>query len=189
MLLKPLSRRKRLHARAAPVDRMRIHGPPRTERRKVLESGLEKNFVLTRLEVDRSPRQVERIALAEVAIEARLDGVYDGKALEAACRVLDHLMTQVGPGLTDIVATGNYVGMPSTSVLEPVMYLYNRTRNPRYLDFAEYIGSDAACIWDMETYRVIYDLYHPGNNGMDKRDWFVLYRYWFPPEFWWRKEE
>lgn len=63
----------------------------------------------------------------------------DGKALEAACRVLDHLMTQVGPGLTDIVATGNYVGMPSTSVLEPVMYLYNRTRNPRYLDFAEYI--------------------------------------------------
>ena len=56
-------------------------------------------------------------------------------------------------------------------------------------DFAEYIGSDVACIWDMETFKVIYDLYHPENNGMNKRDWLVHYRYWFPPEFWWRKEE
>lgn len=60
-------------------------------------------------------------------------------ALEAACRIIDHLMTQVGPGLTSIVATGNYVGMPSSSVLEPVMYLYNLTRESRYLEFAKYI--------------------------------------------------
>lgn len=55
-------------------------------------------------------------------------------------------------------------------------------------DFAEYIGSDAACIWDMETGEVIYDLFHSENNGMYWRDWLVHYRYWFPPEFWWRKE-
>ena len=63
----------------------------------------------------------------------------DRKALDAACRVIDHLMTQVGPGKVNIVTTGNYIGMPSSSVLEPVMYLYNRTRQDKYLDFAIYI--------------------------------------------------
>ena len=64
------------------------------------------------------------------------------KALDAACKVVDHLMTQVGPGKTSIVATGYYVGMPSSSILEPVMYLYNRTKDKRYLDFAEYIVAE-----------------------------------------------
>ena len=66
----------------------------------------------------------------------------DKKALEAACKVVDHLMTQVGPGKTSIVKTGNYVGMPSSSILEPVMYLYNRTKEERYLDFAKYIVAE-----------------------------------------------
>ncbi len=62
------------------------------------------------------------------------------KALDAACKVIDHLMTQVGPGLKDISKTAIYRGMPSSSVLEPVVYLYNRTGDKRYLDFAEYIA-------------------------------------------------
>ena len=44
-----------------------------------------------------------------------------------------------GTGKVNIVTTGNYIGMPSSSVLEPVMYLYNRTRQDKYLDFAKYI--------------------------------------------------
>lgn len=63
----------------------------------------------------------------------------DKKALNAACRVVDHLMTQVGPGKVNIVSTGNYIGMPSSSILEPVMYLYNRTKETHYLDYAKYI--------------------------------------------------
>ena len=63
----------------------------------------------------------------------------DKKALDAACRLIDHLMTQVGPGKVNIVETGNYVGMPSSSILEPVMYLYNRTKEERFLEFANYI--------------------------------------------------
>ncbi|MDD4516800.1 MAG: glycoside hydrolase family 127 protein [Massilibacteroides sp.] len=63
----------------------------------------------------------------------------DKTALTAACKVLDHLMTQFGPGKKNIVETGNYLGMASTSVLEPVIYLYNCTGEKRYLDFAEYI--------------------------------------------------
>ena len=63
----------------------------------------------------------------------------DKKALTAACKVIDHLLTQVGPGKINIVETGNYVGMASSSILEPVIYLYNRTKELRYLDFANYI--------------------------------------------------
>jgi DUF1680 family protein len=63
----------------------------------------------------------------------------DGKALEACRRVADHLLTQVGPGKTNIVVTGNYRGMPSSSILEPMVLLYRRTADKRYLDFAEYI--------------------------------------------------
>ena len=45
-------------------------------------------------------------------------------------------------------------------------------------DFAEYIYSDAACIYDQETFEVLYDLYHPENNGMDSKDWNYHYKYW-----------
>ena len=63
----------------------------------------------------------------------------DKRALEAACRVIDHLMTQVGPDNVPIVSTGNYRGMASCSILEPVIYLYKRTGEQRYFDFATYI--------------------------------------------------
>ncbi len=70
----------------------------------------------------------------------------DKQALTAATRLIDHLMTQAGPGKTDIVATGNYRGMASSSVLEPVMYLYKRTGDERYLSFAKYIVGQ----WEQE---------------------------------------
>ena len=63
----------------------------------------------------------------------------DTAALAAARKVLDHLMTQTGPGKTNLDDIGNYRGMPSLSVLEPVMWLYNRTKEPRYLEFAKYV--------------------------------------------------
>lgn len=70
---------------------------------------------------------------------AYYDLTRDKKVLDAACRVADHLMTQVGPGKANIVQTGNYFGMASSSVLEPIIFLYRRTGEKRYLDFAEYI--------------------------------------------------
>jgi uncharacterized protein len=63
----------------------------------------------------------------------------DKTALKGACRLADHLLSQVGPGKTDIVKTGNYRGMPSCSILEPMVYLYRRTGDKKYLDFAKYI--------------------------------------------------
>ena len=65
----------------------------------------------------------------------------DSTALAAARRVADNLMTEVGPGHKDIYRVGAYHGMASTSVLEPIILLYNRTQDKRYLDFANYILS------------------------------------------------
>jgi len=63
----------------------------------------------------------------------------DKTTLKASCRLVDNLLTQVGPGKVNIVKTGNYRGMPSCSILEPMVYLYRRTGDKRYLDFAKYI--------------------------------------------------
>jgi len=59
--------------------------------------------------------------------------------LDAAEKFMSHLLSEVGPGQFDIVKTGNFYGMPSTSILQPVVFLYNETGNQTYLDFAEYI--------------------------------------------------
>ncbi len=72
---------------------------------------------------------------------AYYDITRDTAALDGAGKLADHLMTLVGPGKADIVKTGNYRGMPSSSILEPVVSLYRYTGNKRYLDFAEYIVS------------------------------------------------
>jgi hypothetical protein len=63
----------------------------------------------------------------------------DKKALEGSCRLADNLLSQVGPGKVNIVQTGNYRGMPSSSILEPMVYLYRRTGEIKYFDFAKYI--------------------------------------------------
>ncbi|MGQ8337171.1 glycoside hydrolase family 127 protein [Sunxiuqinia sp. A32] len=63
----------------------------------------------------------------------------DKNVLMAATKLVDHLMTEVGPGKANVVKTGNYRGMPSSSVLEPVILLYKRTGEERFLDFAKYI--------------------------------------------------
>ncbi|MDD3040693.1 beta-L-arabinofuranosidase domain-containing protein [Bacteroides sp.] len=63
----------------------------------------------------------------------------DKKVLATCKKAADHLMTQVGPDKTDIVSTGNYYGMASSSVLEPIVFLYCRTGDTRYLEFAKYI--------------------------------------------------
>ena len=68
------------------------------------------------------------------------DATGDKKSLDACCRLCDYLIKTVGPnGKLKIGETGNYAGQPSCSVLEPVMWLYNRTQEKRYLDFASFI--------------------------------------------------
>lgn len=76
-----------------------------------------------------------------LGLMAVFDLTGDKKALEGAMRMADHLLTQVGPGKADIIRTGNYRGMASSSILEPVLKLYNHTGDHRYLDFGKWIVS------------------------------------------------
>lgn len=65
----------------------------------------------------------------------------DPAAYNAANRIGALLVDTFGdtPGKRDIVASGEHVGMAATSVLEPMVYLYQYSGDPRYLDFCKYI--------------------------------------------------
>lgn len=99
----------------------------------------------------------------------------DKKALDATARLIDHLMTEVGPGHTDIVTVGNYHGMAASSVLEPVIYLYNATGNKKYLDFANYIVSQ----WETPEGP---QLVSKALKGIDVASRFPHPSDWFSPE-------
>ncbi len=64
------------------------------------------------------------------------------EVLEAAKRLCDYVIVELGPGGKrgrELWQTGNWSGYASSSILEPVVWLYNRTKDPKYLDFATYI--------------------------------------------------
>lgn len=70
------------------------------------------------------------------------------KVLNAMIKEVDYTIGQVGPSpKVSIVDTGwAFEGIESSSILEPVMKLYNLTGYQRYLDFAKYIvETEGAC--------------------------------------------
>jgi DUF1680 family protein len=70
---------------------------------------------------------------------ADYDRTHDATVLAAACRHTDVLIAELGPGQTSIADVGEWNGLPASSVLEPVVLLYERTGEKKYLDFAEHI--------------------------------------------------
>jgi len=65
----------------------------------------------------------------------------DKKILDAACRFTDNLISGFGPGKRNIAEDAVPVlkGVASSSILEPIVLLYQRTGNVNYLNFAKYI--------------------------------------------------
>lgn len=57
-------------------------------------------------------------------------------SLVAAQKVADHLIRELKQKNMLIVKAGNHRGMAASSVLEPIVLLYNRTGDTKYLDFA-----------------------------------------------------
>ena len=70
------------------------------------------------------------------------DATSDQASLGAARKLVDYLMTQFGPGKRELHKTGCWRGLPSGSVLEPVVWLYRATNERKYLDFASWIVED-----------------------------------------------
>ncbi len=87
---------------------------------------------------------------ALLGLIADYDRTHDATVLNAARRQTDVLIAELGPDKTDIADVGEWNGLPASSVLEPVVLLYERTGEKKYLDFAEYI---VAC-WSKPSKRL-----------------------------------
>ena len=64
------------------------------------------------------------------------------RALDACRRLCDYVIAEIGPNGRrgrELWQTGNWSGYASSSILEPVVWLYRRTNDKKYLDFATYI--------------------------------------------------
>ena len=87
--------------------------------------------------------------------------------LDAAVKFTNHLMGEVGPGATPIIETGNFYGMPSSSILEPIVMLYNATGMVKYLDYAKYIVNQ----WSQHP-EGLPDILNKGLAGAPVHNWF-----------------
>lgn len=67
------------------------------------------------------------------------DASGDAAALAAARKEADFTLTEVGPGKGDMFRNDMWSGMACSSVLEPMVLLYRRTGDRRYLDFCEWL--------------------------------------------------
>lgn len=62
-------------------------------------------------------------------------------ALDAACKAADLILRTfgTGEGQLDLMERSTHVGMASSSILQPMVWLYRLTGEKRYLDFCRYI--------------------------------------------------
>jgi DUF1680 family protein len=70
------------------------------------------------------------------------DATRDADALAACRRLCDYVIAEIGPSGRRgraLWQTGNWSGYASSSILEPVMWLYGRTKDKAYLAFADFI--------------------------------------------------
>jgi len=89
------------------------------------------------------------------------------KILLSAEKFAEHLISEVGPGATDIVQTGNFYGMASTSILYPMVKLFKITGEKQYLEYAEYIVRQ----WT-EHPEGLPDILNKGLTGKPVHNWF-----------------
>jgi DUF1680 family protein len=92
------------------------------------------------------------------------------RALEACRRLCDYVIAEIGPGGRrgrELWQTGNWSGYASSSILEPVMWLYKRTKDGKYLDFATYIVKGAT---EPEKGPRLLDLALKGVSVADRND-------------------
>lgn len=94
---------------------------------------------------------------------------FNKKITESMQRQVDYIISKIGPaeeGKKPITsATNAWGGLNSSSILEPIMKLYNITKEKRYLDFAEHIvnegGADIVNIFDLAYDNKLYPYQYP----------------------------
>lgn len=90
----------------------------------------------------------------EYYLEICTDAILRQEIIGFLCRMLDYIMEYIGAEKKRITsASRNWLGLNSSSILEPVVRLYSLTGEKRYLDFAEYIidegGAEGVNIFEL----------------------------------------
>lgn len=105
----------------------------------------------------------------EYYLEICKDEELSAQIVDSMCRQVDYIMTKIGnpqEGKKLITkATRHWRGLNSSSILEPIVRLYNLTKEQKYLDFAAYIvncgGTDVVNIFDLAFEDKFYPYQYP----------------------------
>ena len=97
------------------------------------------------------------------------DKELSAQIVESMCRQVDYIMTKIGEkteGKKRITkATRHWRGLNSSSILEPIVRLYNITKEQKYFDFATYIvdcgGTDIINIFNLAYEDKLYPYQYP----------------------------
>lgn len=102
-------------------------------------------------------------------LEICKDDELSKRITDSMCRQVDYIMLHIGdPNDGKILitkATRHWRGLNSSSILEPIVRLYNITKEQKYLDFATYIvecgGIDNVNIFELAYEDVLYPYQYP----------------------------
>lgn len=81
-------------------------------------------------------------------LEINEDKELEKEIIDSMCRQVDYLISKIGraEGKVPITRTAkHWYGLNSSSILEPVVRLYNITGEEKYLNFAKYIAGEGGC--------------------------------------------
>lgn len=86
----------------------------------------------------------------------------DPRVLEAACKLADHIMTQMGPaeGALPVTEVGSHNGMAACSILDIIVRLYRLTGCQKYLDYAKYLVK-SGCYKGDDIFKAALEKRHP----------------------------
>jgi DUF1680 family protein len=103
----------------------------------------EENGRLSSASVDFASWDIWGRKYALLGLVAYYDHVGAENALHAACRAVDAIIEVAGPGKQKLTETGLSLleALSSCSILEPIVLIYQRSGEEKYLDFAKYLVS------------------------------------------------
>lgn len=82
-------------------------------------------------------------------LEINEDEQLKEEIITSMCRQVNYIISKIGPKTEDKLpitrASKHWYGLNSSSLLEPVVRLYNITGEKKYLDFAQYIADEGGC--------------------------------------------
>ncbi len=97
----------------------------------------------------------------------------DAEILDSARRMADHIMGQLDRLGLELRETGTFNGLPSGSIMKPMLVLYRHTEDEKYLDFCINIAEN----WDRED-NAIPNLIGNARTGKPIHEWYPNSELW-----------